>query len=398
VLRILSLLLLGTLAFSVEGTEAAAVGDRVLLVERDIHIPAHPAPGDGAVPFRFVGGSEALVLAIDAPTGWHQLRGEMLEGGTAEGWITARFIASVLENTAGVPGELPPELAWCPKLGSPEPHASGRLRIATWNLENLHAQDGQATFEGGDPSVRRSATDYLRIRCYVRMIDPDILAVQEVDGPEALTRVVDPEVYEVHVDERPKPAGMNGRQNTGFAFKKGLAVTIRPSLTELDVSNGSLRYGARLDLAHRGQTIRFLTVHLKSGCFDPTQSGSACTTLLRQVPVLEGWIDQAADEDMPFVVLGDFNRRFNLPGEPIWAELDDGVPANADLLNVTTDRPLSCRDNSFTQFIDHILLDLRVQALLDPASFRQVTYRQEDKAVWNQISDHCPLVTELFLP
>jgi hypothetical protein len=36
--------------------------------------------------------------------------------------------------------------------------------------------------------------------------------------------------------------------------------------------------------------------------------------------------------------------------------------------------------------------------VLDPASFRQVTYRQEDKAVWNQISDHCPVVIELFLP
>jgi hypothetical protein len=65
-------------------------------------------------------------------------------------------------------------------------------------------------------------------------------------------------------------------------------------------------------------------VHLKSGCFDQAHSGSACSTLFEQVPVLETWIDQPAGEDVPFIVLGDFNRRFNLPGEPIWAELDDG--------------------------------------------------------------------------
>ena len=59
----------------------------------------------------------------------------------------------------------------------------------------------------------------------------DILTVQEVDGPEALECVVDRDVYGIHVDERPKPPMMNGRQNTGFAFKKGLSVEIRPSVT-----------------------------------------------------------------------------------------------------------------------------------------------------------------------
>jgi hypothetical protein len=58
-------------------------------------------------------------------------------------------------------------------------------------MENLHAQDGQSTSLEPDPSVTRTATDDERIRCYVRLFDPDILAVQEVDGEAALSRVVD---------------------------------------------------------------------------------------------------------------------------------------------------------------------------------------------------------------
>jgi hypothetical protein len=32
---------------------------------------------------------------------------------------------------------------------------------------------------------------------------------------------------------------------------------------------------------------------------------------MAQVPVLEGWIGEAAQGPTPFIVLGDFNRRFN---------------------------------------------------------------------------------------
>jgi hypothetical protein len=131
-------------------------------------------------------------------------------------------------------------LAWCPPQGSPAPHPSGRLRLATWNLENLHAQDGQSTYTGADPSVKRTATDYDRIRCYVRLFDPDILAVQKVDGEAALSRVVATEVYDVHVDDRPK-GSLNGQQHTGFPFTRGLTVVRQPDVTALVQGNGRVR-------------------------------------------------------------------------------------------------------------------------------------------------------------
>ena len=69
-------------------------GDQVRLVERDQHIPAHPAPGDTRVSLRLVSGSQATVLAINAATGWIEVRGEPLEGTANTGWITPTYLAS----------------------------------------------------------------------------------------------------------------------------------------------------------------------------------------------------------------------------------------------------------------------------------------------------------------
>jgi endonuclease/exonuclease/phosphatase family metal-dependent hydrolase len=367
--------------------------DQVRFIERDQHIPAHPAPGDTRVSLRFVSGSQATVLHVNAATGWLEVQGEPLEGTVNTGWITPRYLAS--QSGAGEPTSDP--LAWCPPKGSPAPHPSGRLRLATWNLENLHAQDGQSTFTGADPSVTRTATDYERIRCHVRLFDPDILAVQEVDGEAALSRVVDTDVYDVHVDDRPKGA-LNGQQNTEFAFKRRLTVVRQPDFQALDIrGDGRLRYGARIDLTHNGQTLPLMSVHLKSGCFENSSTSSACETLLAQIRVLEGWIDTAAQGPTPFIVLGDFNRRFTQPGDRVWADLDDGEPANADLTALGQEMPVSCRDNTFTEFIDHLVVDRRVLPWVDRTSFRHITYRQADKAVWDQLSDHCQALGDLWI-
>jgi endonuclease/exonuclease/phosphatase family metal-dependent hydrolase len=138
-------------------------------------------------------------------------------------------------------------------------------------------------------------------------------------------------------------------------------------------------------------------VHLRSGCFENASTSSACETLLAQMPVLEGWIDAAAESPTPFIVLGDFNRRFNQPGDQVWAGLDDGEPPHVDLTALTQDMPVSCRDHMVTECIDHLVVDRRVLPWVDGSSFRQVTYRQADKAVWNQLSDHCPVVVELWI-
>jgi endonuclease/exonuclease/phosphatase family metal-dependent hydrolase len=99
---------------------------------------------------------------------------------------------------------------------------------------------------------------------------------------------------------------------------------------------------------------------------------------------------------MPFIVLGDFNRRLTQPNDRVWADLDDGEPANADLIALTQEMPVSCRDNTFTEFIDHLIVNRRVLPWVD-RTVHQVTYRQADQAVWDQLSDHCPVVVELWI-
>jgi endonuclease/exonuclease/phosphatase family metal-dependent hydrolase len=105
----------------------------------------------------------------------------------------------------------------------------------------------------------------------------------------------------------------------------------------------------------------------------------------------------AASGTTPSIVLGDFNRRFTQPTDRVWADLDDGEPANADLTALTQDMPISCRDNKYPEYIDHIVVDRRVLPWVDCASFRQLTYRQADKAVWDRLSDHCPVLVELWV-
>jgi endonuclease/exonuclease/phosphatase family metal-dependent hydrolase len=156
----------------------------------------------------------------------------------------------------------------------------------------------------------------------------------------------------------------------------------QPDFTALDIrGDGSLHYGARIDLTHNGQTGQLLSVHLKSGCVDNATTSPACETRLAQVPVLEGWIDTAAEGPTPFIVLGDFNRGFNQPNDQVWADLDDGEPATADLTTPAQDMPVSRRDNTFPEFIDHLVVDRRVLPWVDRTSFRHVTSRQADKAV-----------------
>jgi endonuclease/exonuclease/phosphatase family metal-dependent hydrolase len=141
-----------------------------------------------------------------------------------------------------------------------------------------------------------------------------------------------------------------------------------------------------------------MSVPLKSGCVDNSSSDPEdCPKLLAQIPVLEGWIDHAAHGPHAFIILGDFNRRFTLPHDMVWTDLDDGEPANTDLTALTQDMPVSCRDNTFTKFIDHLVVDRRVLPWVDRSSFLQMTYRQADKAVWDQLSDHCPVLVELWI-
>lgn len=276
---------------------------------------------------------------------------------------------------------------------SPGPPASPPvgLKIATWNLEHL-AEDGAT---GCKP---RTDADYAALRSYADRLDADVIAFEEVQSAKAAARVFDPAKYTIVIEARLGDGGRLecrgllgrylNRQAVGFAIRKGLAFKRYADLTDLQLGDPNLRSGVDILVRPKGRApIRMLAVHLKSGCASGA-SGQACPSLLAQAPVLERWIDARAVEDARFAVLGDFNRRLAQGGDAVWADLDDGQPAFADLTLAAGSQGPRC-DPRFKDFIDHIVLDRRAAG--DLAGFEELTYDDGGE----RPSDHCPIAARL---
>ncbi|WP_294271774.1 endonuclease/exonuclease/phosphatase family protein [uncultured Sphingomonas sp.] len=265
--------------------------------------------------------------------------------------------------------------------------ATRPLKVASWNLEFLAEKDGA----GCEP---RTDADYAAMRQIVDTLDADVIAFQEAENEAAAARVFNPSRYTIVMEQRPgaasgscggkQPGQQFIRQAVGFAIRKGIAFDRNPDVTALQLGNPQLRSGVDIRVRAPGhQSVRLLAVHLKSGCFQGDRA-QACGVLQQQVPVLEEWIDRAAVGPDRFIVLGDWNRRLAEPGDPVWTELDDGNPANADL-RLADEGVKSLCDPRYRSFIDHIVLDRRAAG--QASGFRETTYASGQK----HLSDHCPV-------
>jgi endonuclease/exonuclease/phosphatase family metal-dependent hydrolase len=289
--------------------------------------------------------------------------------------------------------------------------APAELKIATWNLEWFMTPEtlraltpactpADAPRDGARRSVpcdvahelERSREDITAMRRHAKSLDADIVALQEVDGPEA-ARLVFP-------DHEFCFSGRLAVQNNGFAIRRGLPFSCAPDVLELSM-NDDVRRGVEARIfPGTPQELRLLSVHLKSGCSrDPLDSArSSCGELARQIPVLERWIDARASEHKPFAVLGDFNRdlRREPAGASVWAEIDDANPPGADLVNTAEGQAFqNCMPSqTFSGFIDYIVLGRQMAQGLVPGSFGRALFRPKD-ALRRKLSDHCPVYIRL---
>lgn len=275
------------------------------------------------------------------------------------------------------------------------PATAQEIKLASWNIAWL------TTKPSGHPDLPRDLTtrteqDFARLRAYAERLAPDLVALQEVDGPLAAARVFDATAYDFHF-----PAE-NDVQRSGFAWRKGLQVTRNPDLMALDLrptARRSLRRGADITLhGANGARLRLLSIHLDGGCAQGSirqPNSSDCQNLGQQAQILAEWITERRRENTPFVILGDFNRRFSRE--------DDMLP----LLNAASpmrrategfSNPCWSRDGQGRAFIDHILLGLRAADWLVKDSFRVFSYNERDPAMRDVISDHCPISVRLHLP
>lgn len=289
--------------------------------------------------------------------------------------------------------------------------AAGPIRIATWNMNNLHWVVGEPLLEG---APARSVADYKTLQKYAKRLNADIVALQEVNGPKAARLVFPATQYDLYfagdyiedlaTDQTFDPI------YTGFAVRRGAfdAVTKGdyPALGLTSDAGHSLRWGTDLLVEKGGKRLRLLSVHLKSGCstgrLDHPDSED-CATLAKQRAPLEAWIDKRAVEKIPFVILGDFNRAFDVHGQQdhLWGEIDDGSPPGLDLRHLPEQREAGCwrgTPNYRPNPIDFIVFDTRAWQWVKPDSFKEVTYDPADQNVSKHLpSDHCPIEVEMNL-
>ena len=270
------------------------------------------------------------------------------------------------------------------------PAAARELKVATWNLDWLTLR------RDGDPILPdnvhpKSAPDRLRLRAYALALDADIVALQEVDGPEAAATIFPPDHYRLFFTADAVV------QRVGFAVRRGLEVQQNPDLAALDVQPEArfrLRSGADITLRTAGGSLlRLLSVHLKSGCHRDRLDGPKreCATLRQQSAPLAGWIAGRAREGAPFLMLGDFNREMEGPDD-LFATMSAAAP----LLRATAGQGSPCWGGA--SFIDHVMAGGAARGWLEPGTLRVLQYRETDPTQRDHLSDHCPVSVRLHLP
>lgn len=291
------------------------------------------------------------------------------------------------------------------------PGGAQRLRLATWNMEWLMPGAERDALlarcvEGQPPSAvralpcprdpyppvpRHDADDLALMAGYAARAAADVVAVQEVDGPEAAALVFPGYTPACFVD-RAHP------QKTGFVIRSGIAFRCNGDLAALD-DDGAARAGADVTLwPGTAQAVRLLSVHLKSGCFDRPLSdrqNSVCGRLQTQVPVLARWAAERQAAGEAFAILGDFNRRLEAdaalpPSDSLWAALAAAAPV-ARVTQGEAYRP--CRNGErYTAFIDNIVLGGALAAVRRDLVHVAMT----DAPAGAILSDHCLLGADFW--
>lgn len=275
------------------------------------------------------------------------------------------------------------------------PANAAELKLSTWNLDWL------TTRSPDDPALprdlaRRTPGDWRLLAGYAQRLAADIVALQEVDGPEAAGRLFPTADYALFFSRE------NDVQRTGFAIRRGIRAIQNADLDGLDLNpnaSRSLRRGADVTVELNGISLRLLSIHLKSGCIDGPLAeprSRECDDVARQAVVLAGWVAARRAEGIAFAILGDFNRRFDRAGDELLLALRRAAPLTRATEGVSN--PCWGDGHGTRPFIDHILLSEAAARLAEPGSLRVLIYAEREREMRNRLSDHCPVSIRLRLP
>ena len=269
------------------------------------------------------------------------------------------------------------------------PHASAEpLKISTWNLNWLTIRSHAEAHLPTDVHAR-APDDFDRLAGYATKLNADIVAFQEVDGPDTAARIFDPARYTILTIDEPVT------QRVGLAVRHGIAVTRNPDYAALDVEPTArfpLRDGLDATLTLPGnQKLRILVVHLKTGCQTDrlaTSHRTQCALFAQQIAPVAAWAAARQREGVAFLLMGDFNRVLDDP-----EELGTALAQAAPLTRVTEGHANPCWDGE--PFIDHIFAGGPARTWLQPDSLRVLIYRETEDRWKQHLSDHCPVSAKL---
>ncbi|MEO9458828.1 MAG: endonuclease/exonuclease/phosphatase family protein [Lentilitoribacter sp.] len=278
------------------------------------------------------------------------------------------------------------------------------LRIATWNINNLHSVSGEAL---RSRAPIREDNDYLLLQKYSSELGADIIGLQEMGSPAAAERVFPSSDWELLFSDRIDDADRNDIY-TAIVVKKGTASVIEWDTVEsLSIKDGdySTRSGVEAKLEFNGKQFWVLNVHLKSSCHgrsleNPTSDD--CKILAAQREPLENWIDNKEATGLPVILVGDFNRNIDLHGQSdhLWADIDDADPSSLNLWRLPFRTASQCPTTreSLREFpIDFLVFNDASWELVDQQSFFELLYDDEDVYLGNRLSDHCAVAVDLKL-
>jgi endonuclease/exonuclease/phosphatase family metal-dependent hydrolase len=265
------------------------------------------------------------------------------------------------------------------------PALSADLKVATWNLDWL------TTRAVGDPGLPtdvkpRADEDFARLARYAVDLNADVIAIQEVDGFRAATKIFPPDRYSIHMTRD------HVMQRVGIVVRRGLKYDMNPDLTALGANH--LRSGADITVHFQGSDLRVLAVHLKTGCRNLPLSKAhdrSCLALRDQVPIVAAWISDRVKDGTPFIILGDFNRWMD-GRDSLLAELRQAGP----LARATEGHSSPCWGAE--NFIDHILAGGVAAKWMQADTLKVMIYRETDKALKDRLSDHCPVSIRFAVP